>query len=128
MGLAYADGGRTAAAVDCWGLVRLIFAERLGINLPAYDSSDDVALQIKTAQDTPEWTKFPEAKEFDIVTMLGPVKMKDKWHMIDRHVGVMATTKHVLHIDRNMTSTCLDLNHPLIRHRLSGFWRHRSML
>ncbi|ATQ67728.1 MULTISPECIES: NlpC/P60 family protein [Methylosinus] len=39
IGLPWRAGGRTRDGVDCYGLARLVYAERLGIDLPGYDES-----------------------------------------------------------------------------------------
>lgn len=37
VGIPYIDRGRGPDAYDCWGLVRLIMAERFGVELPRFD-------------------------------------------------------------------------------------------
>ncbi len=37
VGLPFADLGRDRAGIDCWGLVRLVLAERFEVQVPAWD-------------------------------------------------------------------------------------------
>lgn len=39
IGLPYADKGRDRDGVDCWGLVKLVYAEVAGIVLPDYSDA-----------------------------------------------------------------------------------------
>ena len=38
VGLPWREHGRDRDGVDCWGVLRLIYLERLGIELPSYHS------------------------------------------------------------------------------------------
>lgn len=38
----FAEGGRTRAGCDCWGLARLVWAEQRGVLLPAWDAYADL--------------------------------------------------------------------------------------
>lgn len=39
IGLPFADHGRTREGADCWGLVRLVYAEVFNLALPSYAST-----------------------------------------------------------------------------------------
>lgn len=43
VGLPYLAGGRTAAGVDCYGLVRLVLTERAGAVMPLMETSPDAS-------------------------------------------------------------------------------------
>ena len=37
IGIPFRDGGRDRDGIDCWGVLRLVYGEVLGVELPAYD-------------------------------------------------------------------------------------------
>ena len=128
VGLPFKHKGRDARGLDCWGLVRLVLAEQKGVALPAYDETDDVRAALAAAMQGGEWVSTHEPREFDGVSMLAPLRINGKIEMVEKHVGIMAGPRHVLHIDEGRSSVCLPLDHALIRHRLAGTWRHKSLV
>ena len=60
VGLPYAPGGRGPEAFDCWGLARLVYAELLGLALPALDGSEPLAPEVHG------WERVPGPRLLDV--------------------------------------------------------------
>lgn len=98
MGIPVVPGGRSRAGVDCWGLVRLVYKEERGIDLPAYDGVDwsrsaEVWEAIAKTEADGEW--LPIVKEdrlpFDVVVL----RIKGTpWH-----IGVLLNRDQFMHAD-----------------------------
>ncbi|WP_439561161.1 hypothetical protein [Roseinatronobacter sp.] len=103
----------------CWELVRRVYAERLGVQLPAYGEVDArdlvrVAREIDRGQD--RWQPVDLPAEYDGVLMRG---RRGIWH-----VGVMTDARHVLHTERATSAVRVPLDHLSIKGRIAGFRRY----
>ena len=70
IGIPFADGGRSASGVDCWGLVMLIY-QRIGVTLPDYAVSAFASAQIGQviARDKPKWRAVDAPEPADVIIM-----------------------------------------------------------
>lgn len=104
VGIPFVNRGRTRKpGLDCWGLYRLVMAERAGIELPSWDAID--ALDMPTVSTTiglestrPEWREVPlgEARDLDCVLMKGFLNGRSgSWH-----VGCYVSGKRCLHVEK----------------------------
>lgn len=128
VGLPFLDGGRASQGLDCWGLVRLVFAKEKGIELPAY--GDISALDLKATADAMQaaiksreiWLDaHPSAlRPFDVAVM--------KRRNFPIHVGVLVTESKVLHVEEATAAIIVDLESPSIKQRISTFLRHKSLV
>lgn len=70
IGIPFEDRGRTREGIDCWGLVKLVYAERLGVMLPdlPYRHSAESAVIGKLARDLTrgEWKPTNDPKVGDV--------------------------------------------------------------
>lgn len=41
IGILFVEHGRTREGCDCWGLLRLVYREEFGIELPGYDERNE---------------------------------------------------------------------------------------
>ena len=88
--------GRGAEALDCWGLVRRVYADILGIDLPGHcevapADRRAVATAIAGDCDAGPWRAVPEPRAFDVM-----VARRPGWRVAG-HVGVMLNRRDVLH-------------------------------
>lgn len=124
----FRDRGRDRRGCDCFGLVRLVLAERCQIRLSPYGfvSCDDraaIAAAIDSAAaDQVMWrlVDFDDARALDVVVMIDGDERP-------RHVGIMVTGDHVLHTERECGPSCVSLSHPSVSHRLHRCYRHRML-
>lgn len=115
IGIEFVDRGRTRAGCDCWGLVRMVYRDRLGISLedlgPEYGSADDregVAQVIKDALGPggPGWQLVSDAPMEPLDIVLLRVRGAP-WH-----VGVVVDPRQaqILHVMRG-TRACVERLH-----------------
>lgn len=123
VGIPYRAGGRDRDGVDCWGLVRMVYAERLGIDLPTYGeiaATDyrSIARQIAGDQTLGPWQPVTEPRAYDVVVM------RHGSSLVLCHVGVMIDADRVLHIERRKGACIESVADPLIAPRIASYWRH----
>lgn len=115
--------GEGAGEVTCWALLRAVYAEQLGVDLPAYGEIGAadllrVARAMERDKDSDPWREVVEPRAFDVAVM--------RRRKVAGHVGVMVDPNRVLHVER-ATSACIeDVRDWSIRHRLIGFRRHAT--
>ena len=134
VGLPYVDGGRDRRGCDCWGLVRLVFAERAGIELPGYGDTSAadlsaVAREVADGAEKDPWRPVfrHDVRAFDVVVMAGRFRSGGSHRRAAVHVGVMADTMRVLHVEKRTAAVLMPLTHQFIRHRLLGIYRHKDL-
>lgn len=136
----FTDRGRTERGCDCFGLVRLVMARRAKIMLATYgfvacNDRGAISSAIGAAKlDSETWRAVPieQAQPLDVVPMLDLNELQNGAHdLVDGHVGIMVTDRHVLHTELASGPVCLDRSHNSIVHRLHPqgaplVYRHRD--
>lgn len=128
VGLPFRSLGRDVDGVDCWGLVRLVYRECLGVDLPSYageyaNAADRAHLERVIAGGIlEEWTAIAAdaARPFDAILM--------NQAGVPSHVGLVAGRGLVLHVEPQSFSTIENYRGVRIARRLAGFFRHRSRM
>lgn len=134
IGIPYAERGRDRDGIDCYGLLRLVYREQLGVDLPsyadAYDPKDraDIARVIgeRLTGWYPVWTRASgvplderEVRPGDGVRLriLGD----------DCHVGVVLDPPWFLHAQAGTLSCRERWDSPRWTRRLLGVYRHEAL-
>lgn len=124
--LSYTDGGRDFDGVDCWGLVRLVYACELNISLPSYGeiSAEDLiraSRNINNGKDGEDWIDVPasDIQEFDVCCM------RFIGSRLVGHVGIVIDRNVIMHIERGQDVAIVPLKHFTIRERVACFRRHK---
>lgn len=126
VGIPYGERGRDRASCDCWGLVRLVLAER-GIVIPAYDlghatpeERERVAALIRQEKAREPWlpVQAGEERDYDVVVM--------PRGRADMHIGIVAKprTKMMLHVSRALGSSRVESYRDMPR---LTFYRHGAL-
>lgn len=118
--------GRTDTEVDCWQLLRLIYRDQLGMDLPAIEGVylDDSPMTIRNVsramgEERKQWVSVDSPKEFDIVLL----KPRGKLFF---HVGCYIPLNKMLHIEDGSQVTCERIDGIMWQNRIEGFYRHAS--
>ena len=127
VGLPFRDKGRSDAGLDCWGLVRLVYARELGIALPSYaetyvsvEERREIAAVIDQEQTPAIWrpVTWPGAA-FDVLLFtVGDYPS---------HVGLVVTAGLMLHVARPDHAKLARFDTPPWAGRLAGVFRHRAL-
>ncbi len=121
VGIPYEDRG-----VNCWGLVRRVYAEQFGIALPGYDQpgTDTMAVREIMAAERArieaeaEWTPADPPSVGDVALF--------RRGTLPAHVGVLVAPSVMLHSQTGIGSALEDFTGPAWAPRLLGIFRHRE--
>ena len=113
--------GTPYAEAHCWELVRRVYADQRGIDLPSYGEIDavklvEVARAMAEAQTDEIWTPVAKGEMFDVALLRGRSQV---WH-----VGVMVDPCHILHTERATDAVVVPVTHPLMAGRITGYRRY----
>ena len=124
VGLPYADLGRSRDGLDCWGLVWLVYAEVLGIDLPSYadgygstEERREIAGLIDGAKS--DWHRVTDPEGFDLVTVRRGV--------LESHIGIVVAPGRMLHVTAQKPACIEAYSGGPYANRVTGIWRHRAM-
>lgn len=87
------SGGNTRKGCDCWGLLRLVYADVFGVELPPY--ACDAKPETETGSG--RWVEVDNAriKPFDFLLWRYPTHL---------HIGIAVDNKNFLHIREDVRS------------------------
>ena len=123
VGLPFKEHGRNREGVDCWGLVRLVLAERFGRRLPSYadgyaSTGDAADIGRLIRGEMGPWRPVPERGEQagDVVLM----------RLLNQpmHVGVVVAPGWMLHIEDGIDACLESYDGARWRRRVLGLYRH----
>ena len=125
IGRPFEDGARGPEAYDCWGLVRAVYAEQLGIELPSYGeiSARDLGRIARTiaARSDDGWRIVGSPFDFDVALMRAAGRTRAVVH-----VGVMIDGTRMLHTEAATGAVVVPLTHVSVAGRITGFRRWKE--
>ena len=122
IGIPFAARGRDRSGCDCWGLFRLVKAERDGIALGKFLEYDDVCdpaiPSLLAANLDGRWLKIPQGQEREgdglLIRFLGE----------PMHVGMVVSPGYMLHAVKG-TDSCIESYYsPKWISRIEGIYRY----
>ncbi|MEC8919180.1 MAG: NlpC/P60 family protein [Pseudomonadota bacterium] len=127
IGLPYQVEGRGPKAYDCWGLIRLVYADRLGIDLPSnlgYDETLTAHTSEMIEQGRDGWLSVAAPSAYDVV-LLNVAGSPN-------HIGLVIAPGWMLHTTHQKNACIESYTRPAWRQRVEGFYhcweRSRSPL
>jgi cell wall-associated NlpC family hydrolase len=126
VGLPFAARGRDRAGLDCWGLVRLVYAEQLGIDLPSY-VEDYASIEelvelhglMRGAIDDGEWISTEEPRHYDVLLF--------RRGRYDSHVGLYVSRGLMMHVTANDCVKVENYQTSVWRPRYMGAYRRAGL-
>ena len=123
IGIPFKSCGRDSSGLDCWGLLCLIYKERLGITLASY--TDEYinayfysAISKVVNAHIPEWVPIKKGTEqpFDVIIF--------RLRGLPVHIGMVVKPRQMIHVLSKL-DTCLErYSTPLWDKRIRGFYRY----
>lgn len=117
IGLPFEAGGR-GPEYDCYGLLRLVYAERLGIELPTHCGYSDVMTDTTAdliAAGAADWVPVGEPKPWDAVLFNVDGR--------GNHIGLVVSPGYMLHAAPGKDASIESYQRPYWRARIEGFYR-----
>jgi cell wall-associated NlpC family hydrolase len=132
VGIPYCDYGRDQTGADCWGLVRLIWSEQCGLELPenAIDPNRGDLVEQVIRENIQDWFPIEAGKErvFDGVLMTGCYGEGRGMKRAGMHVGLVVTPGILIHTTEETDSAVLmRYRERLAGHDIIAFYRHRFL-
>ena len=128
IGIPYGDHGRSHEALDCWGLLWLIYKEQLDIGLPSYadryaSAEDQKDVSHLIHDEMGPWIKIEKEEKADFGdAVLFRIK-GEPWH-----IGVVISCGLMIHVMKDV-NVCLErYDRTMWRHRLLGIYRHKALV
>ena len=126
MNIPFKDHGRDFDGCDCWGLVRFIYQEEKGLELPSY------AGQYACTTDREKLSDIIEAEKHGVDGFTeitdGGLKVFDVFILKSKgkpcHIGIMVDKNQILHTEHGTGPIVTEINRPHVRPRVMEVWRH----
>ena len=113
IGLPYAVG-----STDCWGLVRMIYADHLGIHLPAYlgvEMGPAVGAIIDDLLASRTWEPVETAQPYDLILLRDGSRL---------HIGIVIEPGKMIHTMENKNACIENYTRPYWASLAIGFYRY----
>jgi cell wall-associated NlpC family hydrolase len=128
VGIPFADGGRSFAACDCYGLVHLCLRQEFGVELPSYvgayasaNEMEEVSSLLAGRIPADGWRRITDRPRPGDGVVL---RLRNRpWH-----VGVMVTETDFVHVFEDQGVSAIErLDSPRWARRVIGIYRHEAL-
>ncbi len=122
IGKPFAEKGRGPHEFDCWGLVRQVYLDHLGIELPSYtekyETTDDRDLlgEVIGRESKEKWDDVTQPKPFDVIIL--------RLRGVPMHVGLVTKPGFMIHCARGIGVVNEKYDSARWRCNVLGFVRH----
>ena len=123
IGIPFIDGGRNSEGCDCWGLVKLIYENELGIELPDFNISALDTPAVIEAMDSgkrKQWRDTSlEPEKYDVVAL----HIGQKHFNMVNHVGIYMGNGMFIHTLQRTASMMNRMGDAQWKSRVLGVYR-----
>lgn len=129
IGIPFADRGRDRKGCDCYGLVRLVLKDRVGVTIPEYGDPCTAELRaaaIRSGRGGRPWSPVAkgEEREFDIAALTDVyLDSRGVFQSAPLHVGIVVAPSLLLHTRRDTASRLERYDRQPLKTSIDGFWR-----
>lgn len=120
IGVPFLETGRTLAGCDCWGLVRIVYRQELGILLPSWsfhkDLNDTRIIENELSEAHKVFEKIDSIEPFSIALISSQISVL--------HVGIVVNEKTMLHTLKGKDACIAKIG--IYDRQLKGFYRHHD--
>ena len=123
----FVDGGRGHDGCDCWGLIRLVYLEQLGIELPSYGEISAYQVNKKAeaflagSAVTDWWLPIDgDPQSFDVVVM------RAHGHREVGHCGLVLPDGRILHTEEKTGPVIVGPDNFTVKNRIKFYRRHKT--
>ena len=124
VGIPFKDGGRDFSGLDCWGLVRLVWKEEMGVDMP--DMGDEYSSAFARGDVGPLFDKYTD-QNWNVDVTDQPRQPLDVlvfgFGSLELHVGLWVAEGEMLHVMRGMDTAIERFDTFKWRKRLSRILR-----
>lgn len=121
IGIPFKNRQASITGADCYGLVRLVYAEKLGVNIPQPISSAYASRMVEAEflqEIASNWYEVFEPRPFDVVAMA-----HDGNHpKLIQHFGIVINDTQMLHTLDTVGSHIVRISD--YKHFIKGYYRH----
>jgi cell wall-associated NlpC family hydrolase len=121
IGIPFQNRASSFIGADCYGLVRLVYKEKLNIDVPQPISSAYASRHVEREylkEISTNWYKVDIPQKYDVVAMA-----HDPMHpKIVQHFGIVIDETHMLHTLDNVGSHIVKILD--YKHFIKGYYRH----
>ena len=123
IGIPFVADGRDRSGCDCWGLVRMVYQNELGIDLPVHSGAlaNTTAASLRrvaavaAGEISRRWERVTEPKAFDVALL--------RRGKINCHVGVVAGPGIMLHVEDGIDAALEHYDGAQWKEKIAGFFR-----
>ena len=122
IGVPFAEKGRSMDGADCWGLVKMIYEQELGIELPSYlecyetTNDRDILAEKISSERSEKWSNPATSKTHDVIIL--------RMRGVPMHVGVVTKPGYMVHCAKGVGTAHERFDSMKWRTNVMGFARY----
>lgn len=109
----------------CWQLLRRVWREEAGVELPSFEENGDGLATLKREAMAFDDVAIGQEKPLDAIFMNTDIQVKGKWIMVEAHIGVCVAAGLVLHVERGQLAMIEPMKQARVTRIKAGPWHAR---